>query len=65
MTRSLSTSHLFPSPRRGSLAGNLLSGALLLAVWLSLWSFFAMSLAQPPGPLGGPVAGAAVSSDRT
>ena len=63
MNRSHSPFH--DLPRHGSLAGNLLTGALMLALWLSLWSIFAMSLAQPPGPFDIRPARPAVSAERS
>ena len=47
--------------RRGLLA-DLLGGALMLAVWILLWSFFAIAVVEPAARVHGLPSGGAASS---
>jgi hypothetical protein len=50
------------SPRRSARAfRDLAGGALLLAVWVSLWTFFTLGVAAPAGRIAAGAAGAAPS----
>lgn len=51
--------------RRGGLLRDLLRGAVLVSVFLSLWTFLMLGVGGPLGRLQGPAARPATAADRS